>query len=291
MFKTLSAQKTKTIRFGHSPDPDDAFMFYAIAKNKIRTHNFQIDHVVEDIESLNQRALKGELEATAVSVHAFAYLADKYAIMRAGASVGDKYGPIIVSKKPMRGAGIRHAVSLLRGKTVAIPGLLTTANLVLKLFMPKVTTAVIPFDQILGQVSKGKVDAGVVIHEGQLTYADQKLHKIVDLGEGWYQETGLPLPLGIDVVRRDLGARTMKQVACVFKESICYGLKDRKNALRYAIQFGRGLKADLNDRFVGMYVNDYTIDLGKKGERAMRLIYRKAAKAGIIPGKVDLTFV
>lgn len=272
------------IRFGHSPDPDDAFMFYAIAKDKIDTHGLQIDHVVEDIESLNQRALKAELEATAVSVHAYAYLTNHYSVMRAGASIGDKYGPIIVSKKPMK-------ASELSGKIVAIPGILTTAALVLKLFKNDVETQIVPFDQILDYVAEGKVDAGVVIHEGQLTYGDKKLHKIVDLGEWWWKKTKLPLPLGVDVVRKNLGKDKVRKISKIFKESIVHGLENRKPALDYAIKFGRGLKPDLNDKFVGMYVNDYTVEMGKKGEAAIKKLFQLAQKNKIISGKPKPSFV
>ncbi len=276
--------KSLAIRFGHSPDPDDAFMFYAIAKNKIGTDGLKITHVVEDIESLNQRALKAELEATAVSVHAYAYISDRYAIMRSGASMGDRYGPVIVSKKPLKPSDLSK-------KIVAIPGLLTTANLVLKLFKKNLETKIVPFDKIMDCVLKGEVDAGLLIHEGQLTYGRKKLHKAADLGEWWWRKTKLPLPLGIDVVRRDLGDRMMKKASKIFKESIVYSLNHRKPALAYALQFGRGLKPDLNDRFVGMYVNNYTIDLGEKGERAIRKLLTAAAQAGVLPKRSSLTFV
>jgi len=275
---------THKIRFGHSPDPDDAFMFYAIAKDKINTQGLAIDHVVEDIESLNQRALKAELEATAVSVHAYAYLTNLYSVMRAGASIGDKYGPIIVSKKPMK-------ASELSGKIVAIPGILTTAALVLKLFKKDVETQIVPFDKILDYVAEGKVDAGVVIHEGQLTYGDKKLHKIVDLGEWWWKKTKLPLPLGVDVVRKDLGKDKVRKISKIFKESIVHGLENRKPALDYAIKFGRGLKPDLNDKFVGMYVNDYTVEMGKKGETAIKKLFQLAHKNKIISEKPKPSFV
>lgn len=271
------ATQTKTIRFGHSPDPDDAFMFYAIAKDKISLDGFRIEHIVEDIESLNQRALKNaELEATAVSVHAFAYLANKYAIMRAGASIGEKYGPIVVARE-------KSKPSNLRGKKIAIPGKLTTANLILQLFEKEFVPVLVPFDQILDYVKSGKADAGLIIHEGQITYQEFGLQKIVDLGEWWWEETKLPLPLGIDVIRKDLGLETMKRLAKVFKESIVYALEHRAPALEYAIQFGRGLKPDLNDQFVGMYVNDFTVDIGDAGERGIRKIYELGAARGVLP--------
>ncbi len=274
-----SPHSKQTIHFGHSPDPDDAFMFYAIAKNKISLDGFQIDHVVDDIESLNQRAIrKAELEATAVSVHAFAHLADKYAIMRAGASIGEKYGPIIVSKNRMSSKEIC-------GKKIAIPGKLTTANLILQLFEPNFNPVLVPFDQIMDHVLAGKSDAGLIIHEGQITYKEKGLYKVIDLGEWWWNETKLPLPLGIDALRKDLGMETMKRLSKVFKESILYALKNRQPALDYAIQFGRGLRPDLNDRFVGMYVNDFTIDIGERGEAGIRKIFELAAARGVLsPG-------
>lgn len=282
----------KTIRFGHSPDPDDAFMFYAIAKGKINLNGFKILHVVEDIESLNQRALRGELEATAVSVHAYAYLADTYAIMRSGASIGEKYGPIVVSKEPLNvGAGLKPAPTPLQGKKIAIPGALTTANLVLKLFERQFSYVLVPFDKILDYVQSGKADAGLVIHEGQITYEAKGLHKVIDLGEWWWEKTQLPLPLGLDVVRKNLGAKTMEHVSRIFKESILYGLEHREEALDYALHFGRGLGKVQGDRFVGMYVNDYTCDLGPKGEEGIRELLIRGYARGLLPKKITPEFV
>ena len=261
-------------------------MFYAIAKGKISLDGFQIDHVVEDIESLNQRAMgvgvhgRAPLHASAVSVHAFAYLADKYAVMRSGASIGEKYGPIVVARQPMSAGA--HGRAPLRNKKIAVPGKLTTANLILQLFEPNFISEIVPFDQILDYVLAGKADAGLIIHEGQITYKEKGLRKIMDLGEWWWDETKLPLPLGIDVIRKDLGDETMKRLSRVFKESILYALEHRQSALDYAIQFGRGLKPDLNDQFVGMYVNDYTIDLGKAGECGIRKIFELAVARGIL---------
>ena len=274
----------QTIRFGHSPDPDDAFMFYAIARNKIDTRGYQILHVVEDIESLNQRALRGELEATAVSVHAYAYLADYYAIMRSGASIGEKYGPIVVSAKPLE-------ASELKGKKIAIPGNLTTANLVLKLFEKKFSYVLVSFDKILDYVKAGKADAGLVIHEGQLTYPDHGLHKVIDLGEWCWEKTKLPLPLGIDVVRKDLGEAKMRAIAQIFKESVFYSLEHRDEALNYALPFGRGISRQAGDRFVGMYVNDYTRDLGQKGEVAIRELLMRGFVQKLLPKKIVPEFV
>ncbi len=281
---TLAPNQKLTIRFGHSPDPDDAFMFYAIAYNKISMDGFQVEHVVEDIESLNQRALRSELEVTAVSVHAFSYLSDEYAILRSGASIGDKYGPIIVSATPLK-------PKELKGKRIAIPGELTTANLALKLFESDFIPQVVPFDQIMDHVLAGKSDAGLIIHEGQITFREKGLYRVIDLGEWWWEETGLPLPLGVDVIRKDLGLDIMKRFSQMFKKSIIYALENREPALQYAIQFGRGLKPNLNDQFVGMYVNDYTIDLGEKGERAIQKVFELGVKKGILEKEVIPQFV
>ena len=287
-----------TIRFGHSPDPDDAFMFYAIAKAKIDLTGFRIVHVVEDIESLNQRALRGELEATAVSVHAYAYLHDHYAIMRAGASIGEKYGPIVVSNKlllPEKRGQARGDVpalfSSLRGKKIAIPGTLTTANLVLRLFEKEFSYVIVPFDKILDYVKAGRADAGLVIHEGQVTYKEKGLFKVIDLGEWWWEKVRLPLPLGIDVIRKDLGTEKMRALAKLFKESIIYALEHRKEALDYALQFGRGISRETGDRFVGMYVNDYTCDLGQKGEEGIRELLARAFAQKLLPKKIIAEFV
>ena len=286
------------IRFGHSPDPDDAFMFYAFAKNKIDMRGFRVEHVIEDIESLNQRALKGELEVTAVSCHAYAYLADRYLVMRSGASVGDRYGPILVRK----GLGTSTSGLDLKNKRIAVPGKLTTAFLVLQLFVNEVfkktspesrvpSFLFVPFDKVFDAVKSVEADLGLVIHEGQITFAEHGLEKILDLGEWWHEKTKLPLPLGIDIIRRDLGPETMKQFAILFKESIQYALNHRKEALEYASQFGRGISDALNDRFVAMYVNDRTVDLGADGEAGFRRLLDEAFAAGIIPKKIELEFV
>lgn len=276
---------TQTLRFGHSPDPDDAFMFYAIAKNKIPMNGFSVGHVIEDIESLNQRALKGELEVTAVSCHAYAYVADKYAVMRSGASIGDNYGPILVSHKS------QDTSHKLKNKKIAIPGKLTTAYLALQLYEKDFKPVFTPFDQILDAVQSGAVDLGLVIHEGQLTYKEYGLEKVLDLGVWWKEKTGLPLPLGVDVIRRDLGLETMRAFAQIFKASIQYSLDHRKPALDYAIEYGRGIAEDTNDRFVGMYVNDLTLDLGPQGEAGFQLLLDEAFEKKIIPHKINLEFV
>ena len=273
-----------TIRFGHSPDPDDAFMFYAIAKNKIDLAGFKVIHVVEDIESLNQRALHSELEVTAVSVHAYAYLSGPYAILRSGASIVEKYGPIVVSAKPF-------SPKELRGKKIAIPGILTTANLALRLFEKGFSYVLVPFNKILDYVKDGNADAGLVIHEGQLTYREKGLHKVMDLGEWWWEKTSLPLPLGIDVIRKDLGSEKMKTFAQVFKNSIIYSLEHRKEALDYAMPYGRDLTRSDGDKFVGMYVNDYTRDLGQKGEEGIRELLVRGFAQKLLPRKIVPEFV
>lgn len=289
----------KLIRVGHSPDADDAFMFYALAKKKIPMRGFEVEHVIEDIESLNQRALRGELEVTAVSCHAYAYLADRYAVMRSGASVGDQYGPILVQ----RGLGTSTLGLVLKNKRIAIPGELTTAYLALRLYSKAATNSesrvpspdfqpvFLPFDKILDAVKNGKVDLGLVIHEGQITYAEHGLEKVLDLGAWWHKKTKLPLPLGVDIIRRDLSKDVMRSFSGLFKEGIEYALSHRPEALEYAFQFGRGISGDLNDRFVAMYVNDRTVDIGKDGEAGFRKLLDEACQAGIIPKKVDLEFI
>ena len=275
------------IRVAHSPDADDAFMFWAMAAGKIDTAGRRYAHELSDIESLNRRALAGELEVTAVSLHAYAYLADRYALLAHGASIGDRYGPRVVSREPVpsdpRGA--------LRDRLVAIPGELTTAFLALRLYQPATRHVVVPFDQIEDFVVAGNADAGLLIHEGQLTYADRGLHLWTDMGEWWYQETRMPLPLGGNVVRRDLGDELMRAIARDLKASIEYGLAHRAEALRHAQSYSRGLDEARTDRFVGMYVNAYTVDYGPSGRRAVRELLTRAHQAGIIPAPVDLAFV
>ena len=259
-------------------------MFYAIARKKIDLAGFKIVHVVENIESLNQRALRGELESSAISVHAYAYVADQYAIMRSGASIGEKYGPIIVSRKPL-------SPKDLSGKTIAIPGALTTANLVLKLCVEKFSYVLVPFDKILDYVGLGKTDAGLVIHEGLITYEQHGLHKVIDLGEWWWEKTHLPLPLGIDAVRKDLGEKTMQAFSKVFHESVLYSLEHREEALDYAAPFGRGLSREAEDRFVRMYVNNYTRELGKRGKDSIRELLARSFAHKLLPKKIIPEFV
>jgi len=274
----------KDIRVAHSPDSDDAFMFYALATRKIDTGDLRYVHTLSDIETLNRKAMKGEYEVSAISFHAYAYMADKYALLSCGASMGKNYGPIVVSNKPARPKSLADM-------TVAIPGTLTTAFLALRLLEPNIQYRVVPFDKILDEVRKGKCDAGLLIHEGQLTYGDLGLHKVIDLGVWWQKETGLPLPLGGNVIRRDLGTRTMDRVAQDIKNSIQYGLDHREEAMAYAIQFSRGLDTHRVDRFVGMYVNDLTLDYGKEGKQAVKKLLSEAFKKKIIPQRVALQFV
>lgn len=276
---------TTLIRIGHSPDPDDAFMFHALANGKIDTGHYRFTHELQDIETLNQRALQGELELTAVSLHGYAFITEKYALCSCGASVGDNYGPMVVA----RGAG---DVESLVDRKIAIPGELTTAFLTLRLLLAdRFTYEVHPFDKILDLVAEGKVDAGLIIHEGQLTYANQGLSLIVDLGKWWHESTGLPLPLGGNVVRKDLGRQAMEEVTALLKQSIDYGLAHREEALKHALQYGRDLDMAKADQFVGMYVNDWTRDFGPRGREAVATLLRRGYEEGIIPRPVELEFI
>jgi len=274
----------RDIHVAHSPDSDDAFMFYALATRKIDTGDLNYIHTLADIETLNRKAMEGQYDVSAVSFHAYAYLADKYALLSCGASMGKNYGPIVVSGKPMRPQSIAKMV-------VAIPGTLTTAFLALRLFEPDIQYQVVPFDKILDEVQKGKFDAGLLIHEGQLTYRELGLHKVLDLGEWWLKETGLPLPLGGNVIKRDLGKPTMVRVADDIRKSIQYALDHREEAMAYAIQFSRGLDTQRVDRFIGMYVNDLTLDYGNEGRQAVRKLFQEAYKKKILPERVALEFV
>ena len=275
---------TRTIHVAHSPDSDDAFMFYALAEGKIDTEGLTYVHELQDIESLNQRALRAELEVTSVSIHAYAYLADRYALLPHGASIGDRYGPRLVARQPMTRDD-------LRGKRVAIPGYKTTAYLALKLFQPEFEPVPTPFDQIEDAVVDEQADVGLLIHEGQLTFADRGLHLIQDLGEWWFQETGLPLPLGGNVVRKDLGEALTKKISRHLRASIAYGLEHRAGALDHAMKYARGLDRSKADTFVGMYVNDWTLDYGDRGRRAVQLLLERGADAGVIPHRVNVEFV
>jgi 1,4-dihydroxy-6-naphthoate synthase len=275
----------KIIRVGHSPDSDDAFMFYALTHDRLDTGGLRFVHQLEDIETLNKRALEGELEVSAVSIHAFAYLVDRYALLASGASMGERYGPILVTREP-------STLDQLRGRTIAIPGKMTSAYLALQLCLGKdVPVVVMPFDQILPAVAKGEVDAGVLIHEGQLYYGERGLHCVLDFGQWWYEQTKLPLPLGGNVVRKDLGEALVLRIASLLKQSIQYALDHRQEALDHALQYARDLDPALADRFVGMYVNHRTVDYGPEGREAVRLFLDRGANLGLVPGPLDIQFV
>ncbi|GBD31850.1 1,4-dihydroxy-6-naphtoate synthase [bacterium HR33] len=276
-----------TITLAHSPDADDAFMFYALARGKIPTGDRHYRHELADIETLNRRALQGELEVTAVSVHTLAHVAERYAVLSHGASVGESYGPRLVAARP---APSNPRMGL-AGLKVAVPGTLTTAYLALRLYQPQFEAVVIPFDRIEEAVLERRVDAGLLIHEGQLTYADRGLHLWADLGEWWQEETGLPLPLGVNVARSDLGAELIEAVAADLKASIAYALEHRDEALEYALGFARGLDRSRADRFVGMYVNHFTLDLGERGRRAVEALLERAAASGLAPAVSKLEFI
>jgi 1,4-dihydroxy-6-naphthoate synthase len=275
---------TRTIRVAHSPDSDDAFMFYALAAGKIDTGDLRYVHELQDIESLNRRALQGELEVTAVSIHAYAHIADRYVLLPHGASMGDGYGPRLVSRTPGSRADVKR-------KRIAIPGTLTTAYLAMRLYEPDFEAIPIPFDEIEDAVVRGDVDLGLLIHEGQLTFAERGLHLIVDLGAWWLADSGLPLPLGGNVIRKDLGPALVRQVSGHLRESIAYGLDHRTGALDHAMRFARGLDRAKADTFVGMYVNAWTLDYGERGRRAVAELLARGERAGIIPTPVRVEFV
>jgi 1,4-dihydroxy-6-naphthoate synthase len=275
----------RLIIVGHSPDPDDAFMFYALAHDKLDTGNLRFRHELQDIETLNRRAIRGELEVTAVSIHAYAYLLDKYALLPSGCSMGDRYGPMVVALRPM-------AIEEMKNARIAVPGTLTTAFLTLRLLLAHdFQYEVVPFDQILATVAGGRFDAGLIIHEGQLTFQNLGLHLVADLGVWWQERTGLPLPLGGNVVRRDLGMETIRQISRLLKASIRYALDHRDDALAYALRYARDMDKALADRFVGMYVNEWTLDYGPRGREAVRRLLEEGHKAGIIPSPVAVEFV
>lgn len=284
----MAVTTTKHLTLGHSPDPDDAFMFYALAKGKERidTRGWTFEHVLQDIQTLNDRALRGELDITAISIHAYPYVADNYALTNCGSSIGDGYGPVIVAREDV-------GVEDLRGLSIAIPGEMTTAFLALNLLLGKGTFqhTVVMFDRILEFVAEGRADAGLIIHEGQLTYGRHKLHKVVDLGEWWKNETDLPLPLGGNCIRRSLGIEAMTEIAGILKRSIQYSLDHHDEAVEHALRYARDMGKDLADRFVGMYVNEWTIDYGDVGHRAVRELLRRGHEAGLLPAVDDIDFV
>jgi 1,4-dihydroxy-6-naphthoate synthase len=278
---------TRTIHVSHSPDSDDAFMFYALAEGLIDTGDLRYVHELQDIESLNQRAMRGELEVTAVSIHAYAHLADRYALLSSGSSMGDGYGPRLVARTPAP-ADPRAAM---KGLKVGIPGTLTTAWLALQLYQKDVVPVVMPFDTIEDAVARGEVEVGLLIHEGQLTFQDQGLHLWEDLGAWWMRETTLPLPLGGNVVRRDLGPALVNQVARDLRASVEYALAHRAPALAHASRFNRGIGEARTDTFVGMYVNEWTVDYGPRGRQAVQLLLDRAHAEGLVPRRIAVEFV
>lgn len=274
----------KILRVGHSPDPDDAFMFYGLAFDYVKIDDYKIEHVLEDIQSLNIRAMKGELEVTAISAHVYPYVEDKYYIMRTGASMGMGYGPVLISKE-------KFELKDLRNKRIAHPGDYTTATLLTKIYLDDFIPIPMPFDEIMNAVKSGEVDAGVIIHEGQITYDKLGFHRILDFGQLWHEETGLPLPLGLDVVRKDLGLEFAQKISNKLRESIEYGYQNLKDAVNYALKFGRGLDFELGEKFIKMYVNDLTIDMGSQGEKALKLLFDKAYEKGLIKKHIDIFLV
>jgi 1,4-dihydroxy-6-naphthoate synthase len=283
--KTPSSE-TRGITIAHSPDSDDAFMFYGLATNKVRSAGIRYTHTLCDIETLNRKAREGEgfYDVTAISFHAYPYIQDKYALLSSGGSVGEGYGPMIVAKRPYSEAEVKT-------KRIAVPGTLTTAYLVLQLYAPGVETEVVPFDQIIPRVLEGRYEAGLIIHEGQLTFDKSGLHRIMDMGRWWQKVTGLPLPLGGNAIRRSLGPQLMSVVGKALRESIQYALDHREEALAYAMQFARDLETPLADKFVGMYVNERTLDYGPDGREAIRRLLDMGHKAGVIPYEASVDFV
>lgn len=279
-----TATDTRTITVAHSPDSDDAFMFYALATNKLDTGDLHFTHVLKDIQTLNEEARRGVYDVTAVSFHAYAYIADKYALLPHGASIGDKYGPIVVSRE-------QAVAEDLPKMKVAVPGTLTSAFLALRIYNPDFEYEVVPFDQIIGAVQEGRCDAGLLIHEGQLFYQAMGLHKVIDLGEWWHERTGLPLPMGGNAIRRELGPELMRKVSHYLHESIRYSLEHREDALEYAMQFARDMEPALADRFVAMWVNELTLDYTERGREAVRRLLEEGYERGIIPNRVEVEFV
>jgi 1,4-dihydroxy-6-naphthoate synthase len=274
----------RTLTLGHSPDPDDAFMFYALAAKKIDTAGLRFEHVLQDIETLNWRAMREELDITAVSIHAYAYLQDRYMLLPHGASMGDGYGPMVVAREPIAPAD-------LPGKLIAVPGVMTSAFLHLKLAIGNFRFRVVPFDRIFEEVAAGRADAGLIIHEGQLTYQNLGLVEILNLGVWWRDRAdGLPLPLGGNAIRRSLGAEMIATVSDILRRSIVYGLEHRDDALRHSMRYGRDMTEDLNDRFVGMYVNDLTVDYGERGRRAVHQLLTEGFEKGLLPGPVRVEY-
>jgi 1,4-dihydroxy-6-naphthoate synthase len=282
--KAETSPEIRTITVAHSPDSDDAFMFYGLATNKLETEGLKFDHTLKDIQTLNEDAKKGVFDVTAISFHAYAYVADKYALLPHGASIGDNYGPIVVSKEPREESEIPTM-------KIAIPGEMTSAYLALRIYNKDFEHVVFPFDEIIDAVKDGQADAGLLIHEGQLFYNQLGLHKVLDLGEWWHEKTGLPLPMGGNVIRRDLGPELMHRVSKHLHESIVYSMDNREDALAYAMQFARDMEPALADRFVAMWVNDLTLDYGTRGKEAVKRFLHEGHAAGIIPHEVQVDFV
>ena len=280
----LTDTERTTITLAHSPDSDDAFMFYGLATNKLDTGGLHFKHLLKDIQTLNEEATRGTYDVTAISFHAYAYVADKYALLPHGASIGDNYGPILVSRE----VAVPEDIPNLR---IAIPGKLTSAFLALQLFNSDFQYEVVPFDKIIDAILEGRVDAGLLIHEGQLFYQKKGLHKVLDLGEWWHERTGLPLPMGGNAIKRDLGPELIKEVSNLLRQSIGYSLNNREDALQYALQFARDMDPALADRFVGMWVNDLTLDYTDRGREAVRRLLQEGYEKGIIPNQVPVDFV
>jgi len=278
-----SALEIKTLTLGHSPDPDDAFMFYALTQGKLDTGGLVFQEVVEGIEQLNRRALEGELAVTALSVHAYAYVMERYALMASGGSFGDRVGPLVVARRPMR-------VGELADLRIGVPGTMTSAYLLLKLLLTNFRFEVLPFDRIPEAVVRGEVDAGLLIHEGQLTYRKLGLHPVVDLGEWWHADTGLPVPLGVNAIRKDLGQDLVKRVVVLLNRSIQYALSHRQEAVAYAMQYARGMDVTMTDRFVGMYVNTWTLEMGEQGRAAIVRLLTRGYHARLLPSPMQLEF-
>jgi 5,8-dihydroxy-2-naphthoate synthase len=280
----LTDTERRTITLAHSPDSDDAFMFYGLATNKLDTGGLQFKHLLKDIQTLNEEATRGTYDVTAISFHAYAYVADKYALLPHGASIGDNYGPIVVSREPATPEDIPNL-------RIAVPGKLTSAFLALRLFNADFKYEVVEFDKIIDAVQKGTCDAGLLIHEGQLFYQQKGLHKVLDLGEWWHERHGLPLPMGGNAIRRELGPEVIQEVSQLLRESISYSLNNREDALQYALQFARDMDPGLADRFVGMWVNELTLDYTERGREAVRRLLEEGFERGIIPHKVPIDFV
>lgn len=274
----------REIHIAHSPDSDDAFMFYALANDVFDTGDLKFSHTLKDIETLNKEALQGKYEVSAISIHAYPTLADKYQLLPTGSSMGDQYGPMVVALMP-------YTTDEIKKMTIAVPGEKTTALLALRLFYPQIKYEVVPFDQIIPSVLRGDYKAGLIIHEGQLTYKEEGLHKIIDMGEWWYEQTGLPLPLGGNVIRRDLGRKLMLKISDYIRRSIAFSLEHREDALKYALQFAGDMDPKMADQFVGMYVNHWTLDYEEKGKKAVQLLLDKGYESGIIENKIVVDYL